>query len=165
MSEEHVDEDAEDAGDVEVESTHESTTSKRSRSPTRRMVDLQIAKKPVFPKTATSSTDVPQDVRTLYKAIQALARRSKGVIPLGIEVQLQSTLLTISQLTIHQTEVKQDANGDLDDLEDYVAKTLNGKTHEQLKDELKAMREIRNETLACKMKHLHKPSWNELVHS
>jgi hypothetical protein len=81
VSEEQADE------DTEVESAHESTTSKRSRSPTRRMVDLQIAKKPVVPKTATSSTDVPQDVKTLYKAIQALARRSKGVIPLGIEVQ------------------------------------------------------------------------------
>lgn len=96
VSEEHADEDAEDAEDAEVESTHESTTSKRSRSPTRRMVDLQIAKKPVVPKTATSSIDVPQDVRTLYKAIQALARRSKGVIPLGIEVQFRSTLLTVS---------------------------------------------------------------------
>lgn len=61
--------------------------------------------------------------------------------------------------------MKQDANGDLDDLEDYVAKTSNGKTHEQLKDEFKAMREIRNETSVCKMKHLHEPSWNELVHS
>jgi hypothetical protein len=86
VSEEHADEDAEDVEDVEVESTHESTTSKRSRSPTRHMVDLHIAKKPVVCKMATSSTDVPQDVRTLYKAIQALARRSKGVIPLGIEV-------------------------------------------------------------------------------
>ncbi|KAF1952945.1 hypothetical protein CC80DRAFT_507689 [Byssothecium circinans] len=145
VSEEHADEDAEDA---EVESTYESITSKRSRSPTRRMVDLQIAKKPVVPKTATSSTDVPQDVRTLYRTIQALARRSKGVIPLGIE-----------------NEVEQDANGDLDDLEDYVAKTPNGKTHEQLKDEFKAMRDIRNETSVCKTKHLHEPSWNELVHS
>ncbi|KAF2757383.1 hypothetical protein EJ05DRAFT_388421 [Pseudovirgaria hyperparasitica] len=26
------------------------------------------------------------------------------------------------------------------------------------------MREIRNETSACKLKHLHEPSWNELVH-
>jgi hypothetical protein len=86
VSEEHADEDIEDVEDAEVESIQESTTSKRSRSPTRRMVDLQIAKKPVVSKTATSSTDVPQDVRTLYKAIQALARRSKGVIPLGIEV-------------------------------------------------------------------------------
>lgn len=32
-----------------------------------------------------SSTDVPQDVKTLYKAIQALARRSNGVILLGAE--------------------------------------------------------------------------------
>ncbi|KAH8707019.1 hypothetical protein GQ44DRAFT_763788 [Phaeosphaeriaceae sp. PMI808] len=129
------------------------------------MVDLQIAKKPVVSKTATSSTDVPQDVKTLYKAIQALARRSKGVIPLGIEVQLRRTLLTVSLLTVHQTEVKQDSNGDFDDLEDYVAKTSNGKTHEELKDEFKAMRDIRNETSACKRKHLHEPSWNELVHS
>ena len=101
--------------DTEVESAHESTTSKRSCSPTRRMVDLQIARKPVISKMATSSADVPQDVKTLYRAVQALARRSKGVIPLGIE-----------------TEVKQDSNGDLDDLEDYVAKTPNGKTHEEL---------------------------------
>lgn len=134
--------------DTEVESAHESTTSKRSCSPTRRMVDLQIARKPVISKMATSSADVPQDVKTLYRAVQALARRSKGVIPLGIE-----------------TEVKQDSNGDLDDLEDYVAKTPNGKTHEELKDEFKALRDIRNETSACKRKHLHEPSWNELVHS
>jgi hypothetical protein len=69
--EEHADRGMED---LEVESTHKSTTSKRSRSPTRRMVDLQIAKKPVVPKRATSSADVPQDEISLYKAIQALAR-------------------------------------------------------------------------------------------
>ncbi|KAH7108854.1 hypothetical protein B0J11DRAFT_545513 [Dendryphion nanum] len=111
------------------------------------MVDLQIAKKPVVSKSATSSTDVPQDVRVLYKTVQALARRSKGVIPLGIEA-----------------EIEKDTRGDLEDLEDYVAKTSNGKTYEQLKDEFKAMREIRNETSVCKTKHLHEPSWNELVH-
>lgn len=59
----------------------------------------------------------------------------------------------------------QDANGDLDYLEDYVAETQNAKTYEQLKDEFKAMREIRDETLSCKSKHLHESSWNELVHS
>jgi hypothetical protein len=69
--EEHADRGMED---LEVESTHKSTTSKRSRSPTRRMVDLQIAKKPVVPKRTTSSADVPQDEISLYKAIQALAR-------------------------------------------------------------------------------------------
>jgi hypothetical protein len=88
LSEQHADADTEDAVDAEVESAYKLTTSERSRSPTRRMVDLRIAKKPVVPKTAIGSTDVPQDVRILYKAIQALARRSKGVIPLGIEVQL-----------------------------------------------------------------------------
>jgi hypothetical protein len=61
--------------------------------------------------------------------------------------------------------VTQDANGDLDDLEDYVATAPNGKTPEQLMDEFKAMREIRDETSWCKTKHLHEPSWNELVHS
>lgn len=162
ISEDHIDEEVED---VEVESAYESTTSKRSRSPTRRMVDLQIARKPVVSKSAASSADVPQNVRALYKAIQVLARRSKGVIPLGIEVRFLNTLLMVSRLTGHQKEVEQDSHGDLEDLEDYVAKTPNGKAYEQLKDEFKAMRDIRNETSACKTKHLHEPSWNELVHS
>jgi hypothetical protein len=38
--------------------------------------------------------------------------------------------------------VKLDANGDLDDLEDYVANALNDKTYEQLNDEFKRMRDI-----------------------
>jgi hypothetical protein len=80
MSEEHVDE------DTEIHSTHELTTSNRSRSPTRRIVDLQIAKKPMVPKTNTLSKDVLQAVGTLHKEIRALARRSKGVTLLGIEV-------------------------------------------------------------------------------
>jgi len=88
MSEEYVN-DVDDAEDAELDSM---ISSKRSRSPTRRMVDLQIAKKPVISKTATSSKDVPQNVRTLYKNIQALALRSKGVIPRGIEVPSRGTL-------------------------------------------------------------------------
>lgn len=83
VSERHAGEETEDA---EAVSTYESTTSKRLRSPTRRMVDLHITRKPVVHKLATSSTDVSQDVRALYKVIRALAQRSKGVIPLGIEV-------------------------------------------------------------------------------
>ena len=71
MFEEHADRGMED---LEVELTHESTTLKRSRSLTRCMVDLQIAKKPVVSKRATSSADVPQDEISLYEAIQALAR-------------------------------------------------------------------------------------------
>jgi hypothetical protein len=84
-----------DAGGAEVESAYESTTSKRSRSPTRRMVDLQIARKPVVPKTATSSKDVPKNVETLYREVQALARRSKGVLPRGIEVPLRGMLYSL----------------------------------------------------------------------
>ncbi|KAF9731991.1 hypothetical protein PMIN02_000356 [Paraphaeosphaeria minitans] len=145
VSDNHVNE---DTCDIEPGSTYGSTTSKRSRSPTLRMVDLRIASKPVVSKSATSSVDIPQDVRKLYKAIQGLARRARGVIPLGIEA-----------------EVEKDTHGDLDDLDYYVYETPNGKTHEQMKDEFKAMRGIRNETLICKTKHLHEPSWNELVHS
>jgi hypothetical protein len=87
VSEEHASADASDVEITEkVESTCESITSKRSHSPTRRMIDLQVAKKPVISRTATPSADVPQDVRTLFKMIQALARRSKCIMPLGIEV-------------------------------------------------------------------------------
>lgn len=74
----------ENIDDIEAISTYDSTISKRLRSPTRRMVDLHIARKPVAQKLATSSTDVPQGVRTLYKAIGAISQRSKGVITLGM---------------------------------------------------------------------------------
>ena len=42
------------------------------------MVDLQIARKPVVPKSATSSTDVPKDARVLYKRVQALKAETSG---------------------------------------------------------------------------------------
>ncbi|PVH92720.1 hypothetical protein DM02DRAFT_635138 [Periconia macrospinosa] len=136
-----------DTKDVDAQSAYESTTSKRSRSPTQRIVNLQIARKPVVSKLAISSTDIPQDVRVLYKAVQALAQRSKGVIPLDIKA-----------------EIEKDTHSDLEDLKDYVAKISNDKTNKQLKDKFKAMREIRNKTSVCKTKHLHEPSWNELMH-
>jgi hypothetical protein len=45
--------------DAEAELTCELITSKRLRSLTCRMVDLQVAKKPVVLKIAISSADVP----------------------------------------------------------------------------------------------------------
>jgi hypothetical protein len=61
-------------------------------------------------------------------------------------------------LTLYQAEVNEDANGELDDLEYFVAKASSGRTDEELKDESKAMRDIRNQTSMCKRKHLHEPS-------
>lgn len=133
---------------VDRESNTESTASRQSRSPTRRVVDLRIARKPLVPKVVKSSEDVPEDVRALYKAISTLVRRSKGVIPQGIE-----------------KEVGQDAHGDLDDdLEFYTDTTPNNRTREHLVDEFKSLRNIRDETATCKAKKLHEPSWNALVH-
>jgi hypothetical protein len=74
--------------DRPASSITESTGSKaRSRSPTKRMVDLRVAEKTVVLKTVKSPADVPEDVRRVYKAIQSLARVPRGVIPLGIEVR------------------------------------------------------------------------------
>ena len=50
------------------------------------MIDLKVAEKTVSLKTVKSPTDVPEDVRKLYKEIQSLARVPRGGIPLGIEV-------------------------------------------------------------------------------
>lgn len=73
--------------DQPTSSVTESTGSRvRSRSPTKRMVDLRVAEKTVNPKTVRSPVDVPEDVRGLYRAIQSMARVPRGVIPLGIEV-------------------------------------------------------------------------------
>jgi hypothetical protein len=88
-SEGELDIDREDM-DRPASSVTESTDSKaRSRSPTKRMVDLRVAEKMVAPKTVKSPADVPEDVRGLYKAIQSLARVPRSVIPLGIEVRVR----------------------------------------------------------------------------
>ncbi|PVI01082.1 hypothetical protein DM02DRAFT_654856 [Periconia macrospinosa] len=50
----------------------------RSRSPTKRMIDLKVAEKTVSSKTVKSPADVPEDVRKLYKEIQGLARITRG---------------------------------------------------------------------------------------
>jgi hypothetical protein len=60
--------------------------------------------------------------------------------------------------------VAQDTNGDIDDLDDCISDTPSKKTDEQLKDEFKLMREVRNATSTCRTKHLDGPSWNELVY-
>lgn len=147
-SEGELDIDREDM-DRSASSVTESTGSKaRSRSPTERMVDLRVAEKMVAPKTVKSPADVPEDVRGLYKAIQSLARVPRSVIPLGIE-----------------DEVKNDAGGDLDDLDLFVDTKANGITREQLMDEFKALRGVRDSTAFCKTKYVHEPTWNERVHS
>ena len=71
-----------------MSSVTKSTDSKaRSRSPTKRMIDLKVADKTVSSRTARSLADVPEDVRKLYKEIQSLARVPRGVVPRGIEVR------------------------------------------------------------------------------
>ncbi|PSN58779.1 hypothetical protein BS50DRAFT_367819 [Corynespora cassiicola Philippines] len=86
--------------DRPTSSITESTGSRaRSRSPTKRMVDLRVAEKTVALKTVKSPADVPGDVREVYKAIQSLARVPRGVIPLGIEVRANPLLSLLSLLT------------------------------------------------------------------
>ncbi|OAL56134.1 hypothetical protein IQ07DRAFT_583522 [Pyrenochaeta sp. DS3sAY3a] len=119
----------------------------RSRSPTKRMVDLRVAEKRVVFKTAKSPIDVPDDVRKLYKSIQSLARVPRGVVPRGIE-----------------DELIQDADGELEDLDILVATESSGMTPEQLLDEFKVLRKIRDSTAFCKTNSVHEPAWNERVH-
>ena len=85
---EYIDRDEMDRPMSSISSITESTGSKaRSRSPTKRMIDLKVAEKAVSSKTVKSPADVPEDVRKLYKEIRSLARVPRGVIPLGIEVR------------------------------------------------------------------------------
>jgi hypothetical protein len=46
-----------------------------------------------------------------------------------------------------------------------VAKTPSGKTYEQLKDEFKFIKGIKDEISIYKMEHLHKLSWTKLAHN
>jgi hypothetical protein len=50
-------------------------------------------------------------------------------------------------------------------LDVFVAKETSGMSEEELLDEFKALRGIRDSTAVCKAQHLHEPSWNERVHS
>ncbi|KAI9695442.1 MAG: hypothetical protein M1820_008627 [Bogoriella megaspora] len=132
-----------------LSSVTQSTDSKaRSRSPTKRMVDLRVAEKTLIPEAATKAADVPEDVRGLYRAIRSLAHVPRNVIPLGIE-----------------DEVKKDADGDLDDLDLLVSMEANAMDREQLMDEFKALRGVRDSTAFCKTKYVNEPTWNERVHS
>jgi hypothetical protein len=82
-----------------LSSVTESTGSKaRSRSPTKRMIDLKVAEKTVSSKTARSLADVPEYVRKLYKEIQSLARVPRGVVPRGIEVRFRSHSTSVGSL-------------------------------------------------------------------
>ena len=82
----HIDRDGMDAP-VSRSSVTESTGSKtRSRSPTKRMIDLRVAEKKAVSKMVTSLADVPEDMQKLYKEIRSLARVPRAVIPVGIEV-------------------------------------------------------------------------------
>ncbi|KAI9774939.1 MAG: hypothetical protein M1840_000155 [Geoglossum simile] len=164
-SEGELDLDREDM-DRPASSVTESIGSKaRSRSLTKRMVDLRVAEKAVAPKTAKSPADVPEDVRGLYMAIQSLARVPRSVIPLGIEVRVVRTHLHSLRSHFHQDKVKNDAGGYLNDLDLFVATKANGMNREQLIDEFKALKGIRDSTAFCKIKYVHEPTWNERVHS
>ena len=77
-----------------VSSTRNSTDSKaRSRSPTKRMIDLRVAKKKVNQKKAQSRADIPEDVRELYDAIRSLAIVSRNGIPQEVEVRISTCFI------------------------------------------------------------------------
>ncbi len=74
---------------VESSSVADSISSKRLRrpnSPTKRMVDLVVANKPVVPGSISSLLDVPKPVLELYKEVYRLANFPRGIVPAGIEV-------------------------------------------------------------------------------
>ena len=80
-----------DATDVNDEnsSINESASSKvsrRSRSPTKRMVDLKIAEKKIVEKGVTSNSDLPPDVESLYLDIQTIGMTGCGIVPLEMKV-------------------------------------------------------------------------------
>lgn len=65
----------------------------------------------------------------------------------------------------HQDKIQLDANDDLDDLDIVVARQASGISNDELLDEFKALRGIRDSTVVCRTQRLHEPSWNERVHS
>lgn len=72
--------------DSAVSESADSRVSKRSVSPTKRMVDLRVADKRIIQKSIQSRLDVPGDVGDLFKKIQSLATFARNIVPKGIEV-------------------------------------------------------------------------------
>ncbi|KAF2835310.1 hypothetical protein M501DRAFT_462650 [Patellaria atrata CBS 101060] len=74
--------------DSSVTESADSRTSKRSVSPTKRMVDLRVADKRVLQKSVRSQSDVPRDVQELYRKVLSLTTFARSIIPKGIEVRV-----------------------------------------------------------------------------
>ena len=69
-----------------IDESADSKNSKRSLSPTRRMVDLRVTEKRIAEKGVTSSSDVPSDVQSLHLEVQTTGMSGYGIVPMEIKV-------------------------------------------------------------------------------
>lgn len=87
------------------QSTSKSKTSQRSRSPVKRMADLQLNTKPITPKTLTSLHNLPENVRPLFASIRHISA-GVGVVPKAIERRYRKRLqITDDELLPHNLRV------------------------------------------------------------
>ena len=75
-----------DQKESSIDESTESRNSKRSRSPTKRMVDLRVADKRIEEKGIYSLSDLPEDVRELHMDVQTLGMSEYGIVPMDIKV-------------------------------------------------------------------------------
>ena len=69
-----------------IDESADSKNSKRSLSPTKRMVDLRVTEKRIAEKGVTSPSDVPSDVQSLHLEVQTTGMSGYGIVPMEIKV-------------------------------------------------------------------------------
>ena len=128
-------------------STH--TDRSRSRSPTKRLGDLQFSDMPVDARAWTTST-VPTDLQGLVKDMERIAKGRK-IIPSGVRGKFEAMDVHLE----HDECMEVDGN-------EAVEKATGGLGHE-LFWHLAGM--ICQATNECLVRHKPEPSWNSEVHS
>ena len=136
------------SGDSTATSSNHTDRS-RSRSPTKRLGDLQFSDMPVDARAWSTST-VPTDLQDLVKDMKRIAKGRK-VIPSGVRGKFEAT-----GVDLEDDECKEE------DGKETEEQATGGLGHE-LFWHLAGM--IRQATNECLVEHEPEPSWNSEVHS
>ena len=149
--------------------TRESETTKasnaRSKSPVKSMADLAFADKRIqATKIGSNPTQLPVDVREMYKRLNALSV-GEAILPTLIKVStLSGRMRPLLRANRYEDEIATAAEGDLLPSMFGGGTAEDARTREQLLGELEELDRILDESRECEENFFPEPAWNEAVH-